>query len=292
MRILPWKRNFSLPRSVLERRIKLTPHLPTNKLLDSDKVFDRISQIWGIPIEKLLPKEETGRKSAMFSGQAMYNPETHTVTYLHENFLRSDRSHEHAHAAEGLVTPTKRSLPKMKERLAMIGISFGLNPKFWQQRKAEETLANLTSGYLGTDIRKDERDATAKAVILGGAINFLNPYAGTFIAAKAIGRTVDLHYLEKRLGKILDRYGDDGILLFMANPPRGIGLIGGLGGLETAIWEKIMVKKGYISPLQAGQEHSLTPKGIEFLQQKITRQKILERINRMEQNRKTNNPQK
>lgn len=215
----------------------------------------------------------------------MYNPETHTVTHLHSNFSLGDRIHENVHAAEELVAPNKRNLPNMKDRLAMMSASFGLNPKFWIRRKAEETLANLTSGFLGTDIQKEEREATARAVMLGAICTFVNPYAGTLIAAKAIGRTIDLHYLTKNLDKILDRYGDDGILLFMANPPRGIGPIGGLGGLETAIWEKIMAKKGYIAPLKKGQEHSLTGKGIQFLQHKIDRQKILDRIKQMEMNR-------
>ncbi|HLC79316.1 MAG TPA: hypothetical protein VJG83_02690 [archaeon] len=264
--------------------------------LSGDGLLTRISQIWNLTpgnTAKLWPRVA---KSEIFPS---YKPDTHTIHYP-DKTEEWQKQHEKIHAADNLLMPGKerkhhpntKKLNQLKAPFAIKklidGIAFlhGGSPKWVQSRMKNESVASL-SNPSGESISQNYR-ALATGLSLGNTSSaglLLNPLFFALIP-KIWVRHIDWKYFDQEVNFLYRRHGQDGIILFLVDPPKNL-LLGFMknppityGAIETNRWNKKMVKRGYLY-----ENGGLTKHGIEHLRKVLPENEIMTRIEDAEKNR-------
>lgn len=252
------------------------------RTLSGDKLLQKISEVWGINYSLLAPIELQGAPGGE------YYRDTHKIIYMPGK--SSIRNHELIHAADVIVSPGEK-LKNFNDRNSLRGIlklgwnALGGSPKLLQYRKAEEAIANLGSQNRPKSTYVQGRNMNVIAGVSAATIGLVSPKLGVLMGASLIGKNIDHRLFVKKIAQVFDRYGEGGILLFLVHPPRGVGPIGGIGSAETAIWEKLMVRKGFLLPLNSDGRGGLTASGKDFLRAKLSGKEIVRRLQEAKKNR-------
>jgi hypothetical protein len=101
-------------------------------------------------------------------------------------------------------------------------------------------------------------------------ILFTVAYLPSFISAKLLARRIELKLLRPALHRLFDKHGVDGLILYFVKPPKTIG------ALETILWERYMLKQGFLSPTGG-----LTDIGVAYLRGVLPKEEILKRAEEM-----------
>ncbi|HIH33124.1 MAG TPA: hypothetical protein HA227_02620 [Candidatus Diapherotrites archaeon] len=248
--------------------------------MEGGEVLNRISKIWGIPAARLQPEIFYSKKKDRTDG--MYESELHKIR-LSQGVSRIVLEHEKTHAAHYLIMPEHERTGSSRGRriISAASTGFGGNPKIVRKAIKEETIADLSDkpGQKNTTTVAYKTGYTSGslaslALTLGFAPSILKPPLAYWIGIRIAARTVEFLLSRKPVQNIYANHGIDGIILFMANPPKVFGAI------ETRLWNRRMVKEGLLKP-----NGGLTEKGELLLRYRLPKQLIIERIEEAEKNR-------
>lgn len=233
------------------------------------KFYKRLSQIYGIPLNDLLPKMAANQPlmTDLFAS-GYYNPSAHEIglhSVFHEVFggraPTSVLEEELFHSAQHLLTEAEFTRFKRK----------------YLQKMGKEKMAQKVSVHSLRSIRrKPFLEATAKIgeslphaihatllapamtyALLGGHPAVAISLSASWVSLRAYRRFVSRGYYK--------RHGTDGFILLFSDPPKKWRLS------NLSAKEKEFIKKGYLS-----KTGGLTKKGISFIRGRIPRQVLLE----------------
>jgi len=252
--------------------------------MEGTQVLHRIGEIWGIPTERLQPKIVYSPKLREVRGKAY--PLLHKIKIGprgRKGDAKGTREHEKTHIAHHLIMPEHERTGSSRGRRIISAAStgfFGGNPKRTQRIIKIETIADLA--HKEAHFKSDKgstrafkemftKASTTTALLFwwGGL-----PAIAGIIGARTAARTAEFLLNKKPVQNIYANHGIDGIILFMANPPKVFGAI------ETRLWNRRMVKEGLLKP-----NGGLTEKGELLLRYRLPKQLIIERIEEAEKNR-------
>lgn len=259
------------PKRKLCKRYLVVPAKPKRKQPKRDytaRLFKRFSEITGIPVRALTPE----KKVNFIPAAAHYAPDTHTV--YEESFFpginKRMNKHELRHGIQNLLNPDFSKRPKE------IG-----NPKTWTElAKALKTNTELKRKWIEITNAQPKNLGILDSLNSMGFIKMsmmISPlYYSPMIYSYIYLLPQYLTQIKRNANtkRIIKKYGEDGILLLWAAPPKK------LDALQIPNWEKQMIQKGYLK-----ENKGLTKKGLQYFRKHLQTQAIWKRLAKFKEER-------
>ena len=219
--------------------------------INHSQLFKRASQILGVPVEKLKPP-------VTFRGSSRQNGYFIALHQIQTSKRQLTREHEERHGLQSIQEPYADRIP-----LNRIG----------QNRISSETQSRLLKQYDKKIILFDEptNPGTPNRTVEGLRLASFSPRR----FATQILRSA-------RFQKLLDRHGEDAVLLLWANPPKNRSGIP--DALKIKQWENQMVQNGFLKP-----NGGFTRKGLQLFRQNSSAATVWSNLATAEKNRKLAN---
>lgn len=247
----PANRLVSHSRHWLKRRILGEP-------IQNEKLFKRISEIYGIPVDELRPVREYWTP---FTTHAEYSFRRHSYTVEEGRpFREHTLSHEERHGVQFLLFPKK----------------------VYQQNKSLMARRRRASFFEMTDTTSPIVDTFFHPHLM----KFFFVMTGSMVASTLIGlgaAAIPIGFYVKdaisvhQIQKLIRTHGEDGLVLLYANPPF---LPKGQISFKFGAWRKSMIKQGYLQPVGG-----LTKEGEEYVRKKISKEAVQRRLDRSKKRR-------
>ncbi len=241
-------------------------------------VFDRISEVWDIPVEELTPVREPMKPHLTAS---VYHPDTHSIE---TDDTKSLVEHELSHSADTLINQDMEvsELGDMKTRWG--DLKDRLTKRTFTEGRAESLVSNRKSiPWKEKSTGANFEELLAQSLLLGTSVGVSLPTGNPVLAGVGVSIVAASHVTaEKRMKSVSEFYeghGPDGfILLSVDNPHR-------LFQFSLKRDEKRYLREGILYPADDPGHTGLTPKGLEYVRQKTPRREVLHRLKAMKENR-------
>lgn len=252
------------------------------KVVDPNEVARRISWIWGVPVKELMPREITTERLTTHAGEYYYGTHEFAVKKSLENEpTKSTKRHETMHGLHAVLDNRYRK-EWLSPRTRKLVFALGMNPKIIQKEMAEELVAETAEKPKQkiTHLNRTAEASWSSLLPIGAfsLLTILHPaagYAGLVFTSKIAGRQIEFWAQRGSMQRIYGKHGVDGLILFMAAPPKVFGAI------EMRLWERKMKKQGILA-----EEGGLTKAGIEFLRKRLPKKEIAGRLEEMKAQRR------
>lgn len=251
----------------------------------AEQAYLRLSQIYGIPLEELLPFRTKRDYGAFSATRASYNGFTHEVKLkpklssrvkklMFKKEVEMDAAaieEELLHSLQYLLSQTKilkevkkyypHRGPISRGKSALYNLTIGKAKRTFASLAGKEPSAKVHLSK--TELLIDSQAYVAPLMLLA----IVNPKFGlpVFIAGSAWGTY--LRYASKEYFK---RHGVDGLILLFADPPKNWNMA------RLKAKEKFFMENGLLK-----QSGGLTKKGLRYLREKLPREVLLENVRLM-----------
>jgi hypothetical protein len=255
----PYRRKYAKPRVIYEGELArnfLKSNYMGKTKINSYYFLESISEVFDIPVERLLPEIELVDKK---------DKQKSSIHKIYgNNFKDVDIKLFFSLITSLSRIGFKKFNSTLDKRLSEIGI-WGTYTRSLQKDVLEKALLKLNNTNQKINLSDFMEDACLYLFTASGLCTLLAPTGNNPIgifAPKMIAKKIEKIVSSGYIRKFYDKYRENGMFLLFLEPPK-IGLI------EMKLWERRMKKLGYLN------EKGLTETGKEYLKLKY-RSKIRE----------------